>query len=53
MQMSKQKRNNDLLLDSGQKLKQGFNSGMVGADESIVSILSLRDKFTTNRELEK
>ena len=51
--MSKQKRNNDLLLDAGQKLKPGFNSSMVAVDDSIVSVLCLKDKFTTNRELDK
>ncbi|XP_067937333.1 limbin-like [Watersipora subatra] len=49
--MSKQT-NNNLLLDADQKLKQGLNSAMVDVDDSIVAVLSLRDKFTTNRELD-
>lgn len=53
LQISKQKRNTALLLDVGQKLKDGFTSAMTTVGDSIVALLALRDRFTTNRELDR
>lgn len=48
--MSRQRKSNALLLDAGEKLKDA--AGSVALDESLVSLLALRDRFSTSRELD-
>lgn len=50
--MSKQKRSHALLLNPGQKLKDSWATATIASNESIISLLALRDKYVTNRELD-